>query len=155
MGSRPEGLDGIVARNPALRRSVVAALECLRRFVGVHGTRVLTDAVADRSTRRAVALADLFISDQCADVFATVMLIDGLLSMGWEKVGFVRRYYIQPLPYVRTTYGLREAPAALVACRNALHAAGTLVKKSPRMIRAARRVPARPTLLDAFPTDRA
>jgi hypothetical protein len=141
-------LDGIVARNPALRRSIVAALECLRRVVGVRAARVLTDAAADRSTRRAVAVADPFIADEGADVFANVMLIDALLSMGLEKVGFVRRYYLQPLPFVRSTYGLRDAPTALVACRSVLHAVGTVVKKSPRMIRAARRLPTRPTLLD-------
>jgi hypothetical protein len=153
--SVPRGaLDGIVARNPALRRSIAAALACLRRFAGVRATRVLTDAVADRSTRRAVALADPFIADEGADVFATVMLIDALLSMGWEKLGFVRRYYLQPLPHVRTTYGLREAPAVVVACRSAVHAAGTIVKRSPRMIRAARRVPTHPTLLDESLSDR-
>ena len=54
----PGALDGIVARNPALRRSLVAALECLHRFVGVRASRCLTDAAADRSTLRAVALAD-------------------------------------------------------------------------------------------------
>jgi hypothetical protein len=150
----PGALDGVVARNPALRRSIVAALECLRRFVGVHASRVLTYAAADRSTRRAVALADPFIADEDADVFATVMLIDALLSMGRQKMGFLRRYYVQPLPFVRSTYGLRDAPTALVACRNALHAAGTVVKASPRMIRAARRSPARPMLLDEFPTGR-
>jgi hypothetical protein len=148
----PGALDGIVARNPALRRSIVAALECLQRFVGVPARRTLTDAAADRSTRRAVALADPLIADEHADVFATVMLIDALLSMGREKVGFLRRYYLQPLPYVRSTYGLREASTAVVACRNAVHAVGTLVKKSPRMIRAATRSPQRPTLLDEIPT---
>jgi hypothetical protein len=148
----PGALDGIVARNPALRRSIVAALECLQRFVGVSASRTLSDAAADRSTRRAVALADPFIADENADVFATVMLIDALLSMGREKLGFLRRYYWQPLPYVRSTYGLPEAPTAVVAGRNALHAVGTLVKKSPRMIRAAARSPQRPTLIDALPT---
>jgi Uncharacterised nucleotidyltransferase len=147
----PGALDGIVTRNPALRRSIVAALECLRRFVGVRASRVLTDAAADRNTRRAVALADPFIADECADVFATVMLIDALLSMGRHKVGFLRRYYLHPLPFVRSVYGLRDAPTALVACRNALHAVGAVVKKSPRVVRAARRSPARPTLLDEGP----
>jgi hypothetical protein len=148
----PGALDGIIARNPALRRSIVAALECVQRFVGVPAGGTLSDAAADRSTCRAVTLADPFIADENADVFATVMLIDALLSMGWEKLGFLRRYYLQPLPYVRSTYDLREAPTAVVAGRNALHAVGTVVKKSPRMIRAATRSPQRPTLLDASPT---
>jgi hypothetical protein len=112
----------------------------------------LVGAAADRSTRREVALADPFIADENADVFAAVMLIDALLSMGREKLGFLRRYYCQPLPYVPSTYGLPEAPTAVVAGRNALHAVGTLVKKSPRMIRAAARSPQRPTLIDALPT---
>jgi hypothetical protein len=150
----PSGaLDAIVARNPALRRSIVAALECLRRFVGVRAGRVLANAAADRSALRAVALADPFIADDGADVFATVMLIDALLSMGRQKVGFLRRYYVQPLPFVRSTYGLRDAPTAVVAGRGALHALGTVVKRSPRMIQAARRSPERPTLVGEFPTE--
>ena len=143
----PGALDGIVARNPALRRSLVAALECLRRFVGVPARPVLTDAAADRSTRRAVALADPLIADEGADVFATVMAIDALLSMGREKVGFLQRYFLQPLPYVRSTRGLGQASTAVVAGRGALHAIGTLVKRLPRMIRAANRLPQRPRLL--------
>ena len=146
-------LDAIVARNPALRRSIVAALECLRRFVGVRAGRVLTDAVADRSAQRTVALADPFIADDGADVFATVMLIDALLSMGRQELGFLRRYYVQPLPLVRSTHGLRDAPTAVVAGRGALHALGTVVKRSPRMVQAARRSPARPTLLGDLPTE--
>jgi hypothetical protein len=71
---------------------------------------VLTDAAADRSALRAVALADPFIADDGADVFATVMVIDALLSMGRQKVGFLRRYHVQPLPFVRSTYGLCDAP---------------------------------------------
>ena len=148
----PGALDSIVERNPALRRSLVAALECLQRFVAVPACCTLTDATADRSTRRAVALAHPFIADENADVFATVMLIDAPLSTGREKLGFVRRYYLQPLPYVRSAYDLRQAPTAVVAGRNALHAVGTLVKKSPRMIRAAARSPQRPSLLDEVPT---
>jgi hypothetical protein len=142
----PGALDGIVARNPALRRSLVAALECVQRFVGVPARHVLTDAVPDRSTRRAIGLADPLLADDGADVVASVMLIDALLSMGREKLGFLQRYYLQPLPYVRSTYGLGEAPTAIVAGRNALHFVGTLVKKSPRMIRAASRSPRRPML---------
>jgi Uncharacterised nucleotidyltransferase len=144
----PSGaLDAIVARNPALRRSIVAALECLHRFVGVRAGRVLTAAAADRSALRAVALADPLIADDGADVFATVMLIDALLSMGRQKLGFLRRYFVQPLPFVRSTYGLRDAPTAVVAGRGALHAVGTVVMRLPRMGHAARRSPARPTLL--------
>lgn len=153
LGDRlPHGaLDGIVARDPALRRSIVAALECLRRFVGVPAISTLSDVAADRSTRRAVALADPFVADENADAFATVMLIDGLLSMGREKVGFLQRYYWQPLPYVRLSRDLREAPTAVVVGRNALHAVGSLVKKSPRMVWAAGRSRQRATLLDEFP----
>jgi hypothetical protein len=142
----PGALDGIVARNPALRRSLVAALECLRLFVGVQATHVLTDAAADRSARRAIALADPLIADERADVFATVMLIDALLATGREKLGFLRRYFLQPLPYVRFTRGLGEASTAAVAGRSALHAVGTLVTRLPRAIRAARRPAQRPTL---------
>jgi hypothetical protein len=150
----PSGaLDAIVARNPALRRSIVAALECLHRFVGVRAGRVLTDSATDRSALRAVALADPFIADDGADVFATVMLIDALLSTGRQKVGFLRRYYMQPLPFVRSTYGLRDAPTAVVAGRGALHALGAVVKRSPRMVKAARRSSAPPTLLGDFPTE--
>jgi Uncharacterised nucleotidyltransferase len=56
------------------------------------------------------------------------------------------------LPFVRSTYGLRDAPTAVVAGRGALHALGTVVKRSPRMIKAARRSPERPTLLGEFAT---
>jgi hypothetical protein len=73
--------------------------------------------------------------------------------MGREKLGFLQRYVLQPLPFVRATYGLGQAPAALVVGRNALHAVGTLVKKSPRMIRAANRRAKRPTLEAEAPTD--
>jgi hypothetical protein len=99
-----------VARSPALRRSIVAALECLRRFVGVRAGRVLTDAPADRSALRAVALADPFIADDGADVFATVMLIDALLSMGRQKVGFLRRYYSRCHSCVRRTVFATHPP---------------------------------------------
>ena len=143
----PRGvLDGIVARNPALRRSLVAALECLQRFVGVPARHVLTDAAPDRSTRRAIAVADPLMADEGADVEANIMLIDVLLSMGREKLGFLQRYYLQPLPFVRSTYGLGEAAPPIVAGRSALHFIGTLVKKSPRMIRAAGRSARRPVL---------
>jgi hypothetical protein len=142
----PGALDGIVARNPAVRRSLIAALECLRRFVGVPASHVLTDAAPDRSTRRAIAVADPLMADEGADVVATVMLIDALLSMGREKLGFVQRYYLQPLPYVRSTYGLGDAAPAIVAGRSALHCMSDLVKKSPRMIRTATRSPRRPML---------
>ena len=137
----PGALDGIVARNPALRRSLVAALECLERFAGVRARHVLTDAAPDRSTRRAVGLADPLRADESADVEATIMLIDVLLSMGREKLGFLQRYYLQPLPYVRSTHGLGQASTAVVVGRSALHFVGHLVKKSPRMIRAASRSP--------------
>jgi hypothetical protein len=146
----PGVLDGIVARNPALRRSLVAALECLQRFVGVPTRHLLWDAAPDRSTRRAIGLADPLFADEGADVVATVMLIDALLSMGREKLGFLQRYYLQPLPYVRSTYGLPEAATAIVAGRSALHAVSDLVKKSPRMIRAASRSPRRPILQSDF-----
>jgi hypothetical protein len=142
----PGVLDGIVARNPAVRRSLVAALECLERFVGVAAHHILTDAAPDRSTRRVVAIADPLIADDRADVEASIMLIDALLSMGTEKLGFLQRYYLQPLPFVRSTYGLGEAAAPIVVGRNALHFVGTLVKKSPRMIRAAVRSPRCPVL---------
>jgi hypothetical protein len=148
----PGALDGIVARYSSLRRPLMAGLMCVERFVGVPTSRLLTNAAADHSTRRAVALADPFLVDEHSDVFATVMLIDGLLSTGWEKLGFVQRYYVQPLPYVRSTYGLDEAQIAVVAGRHAQHAVGTLVKKTPRMIRAASRSPRRPTLQDETPT---
>jgi hypothetical protein len=146
----PGALDDVVASNPALRRSLVAALECLQRFVGVRARHLLTDAAPDRSTRRAIALADPMVADDGADVVANIMLIDALLSMGREKLGFLQRYYLQPLPYVRSTYGLREAATAIVVGRNVLHFIGTLVKKSPRMIRAASRPPRRPTLQGDF-----
>lgn len=144
----PGALDGIVLRYPSLRRSLVAGLLCAERFVGVPASRVLTDAAADHSTRRAVAMADPFFADEHSDRFGTVMLIDALLSTGREKMGFLRRYYLQPLPYVRKTYGLGEAVTVVVAGRSALHFVGTLVKKSPRMIRAASRPPRRPMLQD-------
>ena len=142
----PGALDGIVARNPALRRSLVAALECLQRFVGVPAGHVLTNAAPDRSTRRAIGVADPLLADEGADVVANIMLVDALLSMGRGKLGFLRRYYLQPLPYVRSAYGLDKAPTAIAAGRSALHFMSDLVKKSPRMIRAARRSPRRPIL---------
>lgn len=46
---------------------------------------------------RAAALADPLIAGEDADVFATVMAIDALWSMGREKVGFLQRYFLQPL----------------------------------------------------------
>ena len=148
----PGALDGIVARYPSLRRSVVAGIACLERFLAVPAGGVLTDAALDRSARRAVALADPLVADEHADVVATVMLIDVLLSTGWDKLGFVRRYYWQPLPFVRAAYGLAEAPTVVVACRGALHAVSDLVKKSPRMLRTASRPPERPTLRGDFGT---
>ena len=148
----PGALDGIVARYPSLRRSVVAGIACLERFLAVPARGVLTDAALDRSARRAVALADPLVADEHADVVATVMLIDVLLSTGWDKLGFVRRYYWQPLPFVRAAYGLAEAPTVVVACRGALHAVSDLVKKSPRMLRTASRLPERPTLRGDFGT---
>jgi hypothetical protein len=81
------------------------------------------------------------------------MLIDALLSMGREKLGFLQRYYLQPLPCVRSTYGLREASTAVVIGRSALHFIGHLIKKSPRMIRAASRSPRRPMLRGDFDLD--
>jgi hypothetical protein len=146
-------LDSIVGRNPALRRSPVAALECLRRFVGVRARHVLTDAAPDRSTRRVVGLADPLRADEDFDVEATIMLIDALLSTGREKFGFLQRYYLQPMPYVRSSYGLREASTAVVVGRSALPFIGHLIKKSPRMIRAASRSPRRPTLKGDFDRD--
>jgi Uncharacterised nucleotidyltransferase len=137
----PGALDGVVARDPSLRRSLVAALVALERFVGLPARGVLTDTAPDRSTRRAVALADPLHTDEHADVAATVMIVDALLSTGRDKLGFLRRYYLHPLPYVRSTYHLEQASTAVVACRSAVHAVGALVKKSPRMIRAARRSP--------------
>jgi Uncharacterised nucleotidyltransferase len=145
----PGALDGIVARNPGLRRSLVAALECLQRFLDVPARHVLTDGAPDRSTRRVIGLADPLLADEGADVVANIMVIDALLSMGKEKLGFLQRYYLQPFPFVRSTYGLREAATAIVAGRSALHFIGHLVKKSPRMIRAVGRSLRRPALQDA------
>jgi hypothetical protein len=142
----PAALDGIVARYPSLRRSLVAGIACLERFVAVPAGAVLTDAALDRSARWAVALADPLVADEQADVVATIMLIDVLLSTGWDKLGFLRRYYWQPLPFVRAAYGLDEAPTVVVACRGAVHAVSEVVKKSPRMLRTASRPPERPTL---------
>jgi hypothetical protein len=44
-------------------------------------------------------LADPFLAEERSDRFGSVMLIDALLSTGWEKLGFVQRFYLQPLPY--------------------------------------------------------
>ena len=129
-------LDGIVAGHPSLRRSLMAAVTSLEPLLGAPSRDVITIPAADRSTRRAVALADPLLVDEGADVEATIMLIDALLSSGRDKLGFVRRYAVQPLPFVRAAYGLRGAPVAVVAARNAWHALGTLVRKAPRMIRA-------------------
>jgi hypothetical protein len=142
----PGALDGIAARCPSLRRSLVAGIACLERFAGVPAGGVLTDAALDRSSRRAVALADPLFADKDADAVATVMLIDFLLSTGWDKLGFLRRYLWQPLPFVRATYDLAEAPTTVVACRGAVHAVSDVVKKTPRMVRTARRPPERPIL---------
>jgi hypothetical protein len=139
----PGALDGIVARHPSLRRWFVAAVACLEPLLGVAARDVLTDARTDRSTRWAAALADPLLLDEGADVEATIMLIDALLPSGRDKLDWVRRYAVQPLPFVRVAYGLGDAPVAVVAARNALHAAGTVVRKLPRMTRAARRSRAR------------
>jgi Uncharacterised nucleotidyltransferase len=144
----PGALDGIVARHPSLKRAVVAGLMCAERFVGVPAGRLLSNPVGDRSTRRAVAVADPFLADERENRFGPLMLIDALLSTGREKLGFLRRYYVQPVPYVRATYGLRRAPTVVVAGRSGLHFVGTVVKKTPRMIVAASRPPRRPTLPD-------
>jgi Uncharacterised nucleotidyltransferase len=133
----PGALDGVVARRPSLRRSIVAALVCVERFLGVDARGVLTDAAPDRSTRWAVALADPLLEDEGADLAATIMIIDALLSMGTDKLGFVRRYFLQPLPHARSVYDLHDAPAAMVALYCAMHGLASVVKKSPRMVRAA------------------
>ena len=133
----PGPLDGIAARHPSLRRSLVAALASLERSVGVPARAVLTDMAADRSTRFAIALADPLRLDATADVFATLMLVDALLCTGRDKLGFFRRYVLQPLPYVRRSYDMRDAPVLAVAGRGAVHGAGTLIKRLPRMIRVA------------------
>jgi hypothetical protein len=142
----PGALDAIVARHPSLKRAIVAGLICAERFVGVPAARLLSHPAGDRSTRRAVASADPFLADQRDNRFGPLMLIDALLSTGREKLGFLQRYYLQPLPYVRATYGLRHAPTVVVAGRSALHFVGTVVKKTPRMIGAATRPPRRPLL---------
>ncbi len=131
----PSALDGIASRHPSLRRSLVAAAMSLEPLLGAWTSRLLSDAVADRSTRRAVGLADPMLLDETADVEAKLMLIDVLLSRGRDKLGFVRRYVLQPMPFVRATYGLRDAPLVVVGGRNALHAAATVVKKFPRMLK--------------------
>jgi hypothetical protein len=133
----PGALDAIVARHPSLRRALIAAALCAERFAGVPAHGLLTDTTADRSTRAALLLADPFHADERADVEGTVMLVDALLALGREKLGFVQRYYVQPAPYVRTTYHLADAPGAIVAGRNFLRAGSTIVKKTPRMLRAA------------------
>jgi hypothetical protein len=148
----PGALDGIVARHGSLRRSLVAGLICAQRFVGVPARRLLTDATPDASTRRAVALADPLLLDGEADVFANVMVIDALLRTGWDKLGFLQRYFLQPLPHVRSLYDLHDASTAFVACRTAVHFVGAVVKQSPRMALSAARSPRRPTLLDVLPT---
>jgi Uncharacterised nucleotidyltransferase len=142
----PGALDGIVARRPSLRRSIVAALICLERFLGVHARGVLTDATPDRSARWAVALADPLLADEDADLAATIMIIDALLSMGRDKLGFVRRYFLQPLPHARVVYHLDHAPTTVVALHAVAHGVASLVKKSPRMIRAAVRARQRSSL---------
>jgi hypothetical protein len=134
----PGALDPIVARHPPLRRSLVAGIACLEQFIGTSVRGVLSDPRVDRSARLAVALADPLFADEHADVFATIMSIDALLSTGWEKLGFLQRYVVQPLPYVRSTYGFQEAHTAVVVGRSAAHAVGT-VKKVPRLVRAAAR----------------
>jgi|SRR5215211_2200776 len=153
LGDRlPRGaLDGIVARHRSLRRFLVAGAMCAERFVGVPAGRILTDVAADASTRRAVGLADPLLVDERSDVFATVMVIDGLLRVGRDKLGFVRRYFLQPLPHVRSLYDLDDASTAFVAARRAVHFAGAVVKHSPPMILSAARSPRRPTLRDLFP----
>jgi Uncharacterised nucleotidyltransferase len=133
----PGALDGIVARRPSLRRSIVAALVCLERFLGVPASGVLTDATPDRSARWAVALADPLLADEDADLAATIMIIDALLSMGRDKLGFVRRYFLQPLPRARSAYELHDSPTAVVAIYCAVHGFASLVKKLPRMVKAA------------------
>jgi len=105
----PGALDGIATRHPSLRRSLVAGLTCLERSLDVPARAMLTDAAADRSTRLAVALADPLLLDERADVIATIMLVDALLSTGCDKLGFLRRYFLQPLPHLRSTYNLRDA----------------------------------------------
>jgi hypothetical protein len=145
-------LDGIAARHPSLRRSLVAALVSLERFLGVQARGVLTDATPDRSTRWALTLADPLHADEDADLAATFMIIDALLSVGRDKLGFVRRYFLQPLRHARSAYDLDEAPTAVVALWSAAHGVASLVKKTPRMIRTAVRARRRPTLLHDFPT---
>jgi Uncharacterised nucleotidyltransferase len=142
----PGALDGIVARHPSLRRSLVAGLVCLERFVGGSARGLLTDAAADRSTRRAISLADPLLVDEHADLVATIMLVDALLSTGRDKLGFLRRYFLHPLEHVRSTYDLGRAPAVVVAYHGALHAVSSVVTKSPRMIRTAIRSQRRPAL---------
>ena len=117
----------------------MAALVSLERFLTVPARGVLTDATPDRSTRWALALADPLHADEDADLAATFMIIDALLSMGRDKLGFVRRYFLQPLPHARSVYDLRDAPTAVVALWSAAHGVARLVKKTPRIIRTALR----------------
>lgn len=135
-GLAPGALDGIAARHPSLRRSLVAGLAYAERSLGVPARGLISGGAPDRSARLALALADPLLLDERADAFAKIMLVDALLSTGRDKAGFLRRYVLQPLPYVRATRGMEDAPAAAVAGRAALHAAGTVVKRVPRMIRA-------------------
>jgi hypothetical protein len=132
----PGALDDVAAAQPQLRRPLAAAVHCLERLLGAPPSCLLTDAVPDRSTHRAMSLADPLLLDESADVGAKLMLIDVLLCQGHDKYGFARRYVWQPLPFARDAYGLPDAPSAIVAARVALHAGGFLVSKLPRMIRA-------------------
>ena len=64
------------------------------------------------------------------------MLTDASLATGRAKLGFLRRYVVQPRPFVRSAYDLEDAPAAIVTGRITLHAVRFVLRKLPRILRA-------------------
>ena len=131
----PGALDPIVTRNPHLRRPLSAVAACLGPLLGAPPPEVLTMRV-DRGGRRALRLADPLLLDEAADVEAVLILTDASLAAGRAKLGFLRRYVVQPLPFVRSAYGPEDAPAAIVTGRIARHAARFVLRKLPRIVRA-------------------
>lgn len=135
-GEVPQGAIGrYAAEHPRLRRSFAAALATVQRLVDVPAAALWPGMRLDRSAARAAALADAELTGSRRSTVAKIMAVDLLLSTGTDKVGFLRRYALQPLGEVRSTYGLEGRPSAVVAARGAVHAVGAVVKDAPAVAR--------------------
>lgn len=116
-------LDRIVDEYPALRATLLTALDVSQRISGLPSAHLVSDAwqVSPRA-RLAPRLANWRIRGSREEVATNITLIDLLLTPREAAGGYVRHYYMSPIETYARDYGWRPETRLRNELRRAAHA---------------------------------